>query len=297
MRTFSLTLALLALPALLSAAPAAAPAASPKARSGDSDVLATVNGRKLLKSEIKDRLWKRYGEAAMRELIDEMLVTQAAAAQKITADPKEVEARIKRVQSQFPDEAAMKRQLESSGTSFEELRKRIGEQVVLERLVSKAKDLKVSDSDIKQFFEANKERLGSPEAARVRHIIVAEEKEAKSAQASLKGGADFSALAKQLSLDKATADKGGDLGIISKGMIQPEVEKVVFALQPGQVSEPVKTPNGYHLFKVEELKAAKPAVFDEVKGDLKEALLGEKLNKALPEYLRELREKAKIEIK
>jgi len=270
-------------------------AAQPAAK--DSGVVATVNGVKLTKTEVKERLWKRYGDAAMRELIDEKLISQTAASLKLEADRKEVGTRLQRLRSQFPDEASFKKRLADSGTNLEELTQEIRGQVLRENLLIKAKGLRVPDAEVETFFEANKERLGTPESAHVRHILVGTEKEAKDFLTSLKAGADFAILAKQVSQDKATQENGGDLGFVTRGTLQPEIEKVVFSLKPGQVSEPVQAANGFHLIKLDELKPGKPAELKDVKEEVRQGLLGEKLSKEWPVYLKELREKAKIEIK
>jgi foldase protein PrsA len=280
---------------LLACRPVSAAAAQPAAK--DSDVLAVVNGAKLTKNEVKDRLWKRYGDATMRELMDELIIKQESAAQKVSADPKEIETRLKRLRSQFPDEAAFTKRLEDSGTNLAELTQEIKGQVLREALLVKAKGLTVADAEIQKFFDDNKERLGAPEAAHVRHILVKTEKEAKDFLTSLRAGADFAALAKQVSLDNATKDNGGDLGFVTKGNLQPEVEKVVFALKTGQISEPVSTPSGYHLIKLDELRPGKPAELKDIRDEIRQGMLGEKLTKEWPGYLKELREKAKIELK
>lgn len=272
-----------------------APSLSMSAPAKDSEVLTTVNGVQVRKAEIVERLWSRHSNAALAERVDEILVKQAADAMKVAPDAAETDARLKRAVAQFGDEAALTRQLAATGATMDTLRTQLSDQVVRERLVAKAKSIEVTDAEVKEFFDANKDRLGVPEAARVRHILMSAESDAKAFATALKNGADFGRLAGQVSLDQATKDKGGDLGFISKGMLQPEIEKVVFSLKPGEVSEPVKTPIGFSLLKVEELRPAKPAVFDEIKADLRGALLSDKIGKAWPAYLQELRGKAKVE--
>ena len=68
----------------------------------------------------------------------------------------------------------------------------------------------------------------------------------------LKGGADFAQTAKSLSIDEATAPKGGDLGWVGIGTLVKEFEDAAFALKPGEVSAPVKTQFGWHIIKLEE---------------------------------------------
>ena len=73
----------------------------------------------------------------------------------------------------------------------------------------------------------------------------------------MKGTLDFAEAAKEYSDDNATADKGGDLGFFKKGDMAPEFDTVAFALKPGEISEPFRTPFGYHIIKVEERKTEK----------------------------------------
>lgn len=279
-------LALPAFPARAFAAAAEAPAESP--------VLATVNGVPIRQSDVAARAYQQYGTAVLNAIADDILVGQAVDAQKVKPDAKEINSRLKRIQDQFPDEKTFKEKLTASGSSLEALRAQIQEQVRREDLVVSAKKLALTDSEVKDFFEANKDKLSTPEAVRLRHILVASDKEAGDFLVAIRAGADFGRLASQVSLDAASKDKGGDLGFISKGMLQADMEKVIFALKPGEVSGIVQSTMGFHLFKLEELRSPKPAVFKEVQKDLKAALLADRINKAWPVYLQELRQSGQI---
>ena len=279
---------------LLSASGASAKGNKPPKKPAD-EVLAVVNGAPISQGAAMQRAWKEYGTAVLNEMADEILIKQASEAGKVSPDAAEVEARLKRIQGQFPDEATFKQRLAASGTSLEDLRARIEDQVLREGLVVKAKTLAVTDAEAKEFFDANKEKLATPDAVRLRTLVVASEKEANDFLTAIKAGADFAKLASQVSIDPNTKDKGGDVGIISRGMLQPDIEKVAFGLKPGEVSAPMKSQLGYMILKVDEVRAGKPAVYQDIKEDLKKALLVDKINKALPGYLQDLRAKAKIE--
>jgi parvulin-like peptidyl-prolyl isomerase len=283
--------AALLMSATLSFRPEAAKAA---AKDAPPSVLATVNGVAIKRSAAMDRAWKQYGTAVLNQMADEILVAQAAGALQLKADPKEVDARIQRIQSQFPDAATFKQKLESSGTSLAELRRQIEDQVLRENLVAKVKNISVTDEEVKGYFDANKEKLSTQESVRLRSLTVAGEKEANDFMVALKAGADFAKLASQVSLDQAAKARGGDMGFVSKGMLQPELEKTIFALKPGELAGPIRLPNGFVIFKAEEFKSAKPAVFADIQGDLKQAMVADKLNKAWPGYIQELRDKAKF---
>ena len=275
------------------AALAVAPAAA-KTPPKDSDVMFQVNGVAIRRSAATDRAWKEYGLAATNEMVDELLVGQALAKFGIKADAKEVEARLKRVRDQFPDEKSFLEKLQANGSDVAALRGQIQTQVAREALVARAKGLSVSADEVTSFYDGNKEKLGTPGAVHLRHILLATQKQAEDFLMALRAGADFSKLAAQASLDSTSKDRGGDLGFVSQGTLQPEIEKEVFSLKPGEVGSVFRNADGYHLFKAEEFRASRPSAFNDIKDSLKQALLADKITKAWPGYLQELRSQAKF---
>lgn len=274
--------------ALLAAAPLAR-AAVP----GDFDVV-RVNGTPIRQSEVLDRLWKRYGSQTLEEMIDELLLRQAAAARKLTAPDAEVDRRFARLQAQFGSRELLVSQLEQAGTTVAKVKEDLAEEIVRERLIADAKGVKVTDDDLKKAFDANKEKLGKPEAVHLRHILVKDEKDAADVVAKVKGGAEFTAIAREKSLAASGKAAGGDYGFVSRGMLPPEIDQVAFALKPGELKI-VPGPRGQHVLQAVAKRPETPAVFAEVKDDLREMLLGEKIKEAAAPYLLELRRKAKIE--
>ncbi|MBI2789800.1 MAG: peptidyl-prolyl cis-trans isomerase [Elusimicrobia bacterium] len=268
------------------------PAAHAAAVPGDFDVV-RVNGTAIRQSEVLERLWKRYGSQTLEEMIDELLMRQAAAAKKITASPAEVDKRFARLQAQFGSRELLVSQLEQAGTTVAKVREDLAEEIVRERLVVDAKGIKVGDDELKKAFDANKDKLGKPEAAHLRHILVKNEAEANELVAKIKGGADFQTLAREKSLAASGKAAGGDYGFVSRGMLPPEIDEVAFSLKAGELKV-VPGPRGQHILQVVEKRAAQPASFDEVKEDLREMLLAEKLKDASQPYLLELRRKADI---
>lgn len=127
----------------------------------------------------------------------------------------------------------------------------------------------ISDEDISKYYEDRKTAFVQPAQYQVRHILVAlpltldtaegavldARKKADSVLAELKSGKKFAALAKQYSDDSNTKDKGGDLGWVVRGQLSPSLDLALEELKPGQVSEPIRTANGFHIL---ELMAEKP---------------------------------------
>lgn len=273
------------LPLLLALPAASAAPADPE--------LVRVNGVAIRRSEVVERLLKRFGAQAVDEMVDELLLRQAAAAQKVTAPEEEVERRLARVRSQFGSPELFLSQLEQAGTSVSRLKEEIADEIVRERLIIKAQGLKVGDEELKKAFDENKDKLGAPPAVHLRHILVKDEKLAQELVKKIEKGAEFAPLAREHSLAASGKAAGGDYGFVSRGMLPPEIDEIAFALKPGELKV-VPGPRGQHILQAVATRPAKPAVFEDIKEELRELLLSEKIKKAAPAYLHELRRKADI---
>ncbi|WP_315723928.1 MULTISPECIES: peptidylprolyl isomerase [unclassified Bradyrhizobium] len=156
-------------------------------------------------------------------------------------------------------------------------------------LASEGKAATTPDSMKKVYEEASKQ-IGGEQEVHARHILVETEDEAKAVKAELAKGADFAELAKKKSKDPGASD-GGDLGFFTKEQMVPEFANVAFAMEPGKISDPVKTQFGWHIIKVEEKRNRKPPEFDQVKSQIETYVT----RKAQADYVSKLREAAKIE--
>ncbi len=149
----------------------------------------------------------------------------------------------------------------------------------------------VTDEAAQQLYD---ERIGSAEPepeVRARHILVETEDEAKAIIQKLNDGADFAELAKEESTGPS-ASNGGDLGFFTKEQMVTPFSEAAFAMEAGQVSEPVKTRFGWHVIKVEDKRDREPPKFADVKDRLKSSLVRQRLQQRMAE----LREGASIEI-
>lgn len=150
----------------------------------------------------------------------------------------------------------------------------------------------VTDADIKARYDKEVAALPPVEEVRARHILVKTEDEAKAVIKELGEGKDFAELAKVKSTDPNKSD-GGDLGYFKKGMMVPEFETAVFAMNKGDVSkEPVKTQFGFHVIKVEDKRVAAPPPFEQVKEQVKQIVMRDKYM----EMLKASKDAAKVEI-
>mgnify|MGYP000259329176 CR=1 FL=1 len=156
-------------------------------------------------------------------------------------------------------------------------------------LAAEGKAATTADAMKKVYEEAAKQITGETEV-HARHILVETEDEAKAVVEELKKGADFAELAKKKSKDPGASD-GGDLGFFTKDQMVPEFSAVAFTLEPGKISDPVKSQFGWHVIKVEEKRNRKAPDFEQVKGQIETYVT----RKAQAEYVAKLREVAKVE--
>ncbi|MFZ4699091.1 MAG: SurA N-terminal domain-containing protein [Candidatus Methylumidiphilus sp.] len=140
-------------------------------------------------------------------------------------------------------------------------------------------DFQPTEEELKTLYEEQKAQYGTPEQRNVSHILIAadmdKEDNAKAALGKAEGlrqrlskGEDFSKLAKENSDDKVSSEKGGDLGVVTKETMDPNLAAAAFVLAKGEISQPVKTPFGFHLIKVTELVPANTKKFEEVRAEL-----------------------------
>lgn len=204
-------------------------------------------------------------------MIEQALIEQAAAAEGITVDDAEVTATIDSLK-QERGEDAFKEWLATEGMTLEEMRERLRREMVATRMVNRV-------------VESVPTRA---EHVHARHIVVSTEEEADRILSQLQAGGDFAALARAFSQDISTRDLGGDLGFFPRGILtSEEVEAAAFSLQPGQLSEVVESPLGYHIVQVVE-RVPDQEISPENLNALK--------NKTLSEWLDDLRSSADVQI-
>src|ERR1700742_3068618 len=162
--------------------------------------------------------------------------------------------------------------------------------LLMDSLLASEGKAATNDAAMKQVYEDASKQISGEQEVHARHILVETEDEAKAIKAELDKGADFAELAKKKSKDPGASD-GGDLGFFTKEQMVPEFSDVAFKLNPGQISDPVKSQFGWHIIKVEEKRNRKPPEFDQVKGQIETYVT----RKAQADYVAKLREGAKIE--
>jgi peptidyl-prolyl cis-trans isomerase C len=237
--------------------------------------VATVNGKPVPKARV-DALLKqatRAGQPVTPEL------EQQAKDQVVLREIFTQEAEKQGIQNtkEFQDQMALVRQSVLLQTLFQ----------------SYAAKVQVTDAEAKAEYDKIKAQQAGQEY-HARHILVDNEDEAKKLIAQIKAGAKFEDVAKKNSKDTGSAENGGDLDWAKPTNYVPEFATALQKLQPGQMTDtPVKTQFGYHIIKLEDVRAAQFPAFDDVKDKIKENMKGEKVR----EYQDKLRKAAKTDYK
>ncbi|OGS12903.1 MAG: hypothetical protein A2234_10985 [Elusimicrobia bacterium RIFOXYA2_FULL_58_8] len=257
--------------------------------------IAVINGEKLTAGDLTTRLWWQNAGTVLSELIDERLLLQEADRLKTTADKKEVQDKFNALAGSI-DKEQFAKNLKAVGWTEGDLKDLLTRQIRIRDTVVAVKKVAVTEEEMKEFFNANKEKLDAPEAVKLSQIYVNTQAEANAALESLTVGADFSKLSALKSTDANLRKNNGSLGYVNKGTLLPDIEKEVFALAIGKPSRIFSTGNGFSIFLVEERRKAQAAVYEKIKDELKILILNQAIAKSLPELAGELRQKAKIEV-
>src|SRR3981189_3211947 len=175
----------------------------------------------------------------------------------------------------------------------EDFKKRLAftrNRLLMDSLLATEGKAATTDEAMKKVYEDASKQITGEQEVHARHILVETEDEAKAIKAELDKGGDFAELAKKKSKDPGASD-GGDLGFFTKDQMVPEFSAVAFVLEPGKISDPVKSQFGWHIIKVEEKRNRKAPDFEQVKSQI-ETYVG---RKAQADYVTKLRETAKVE--
>ncbi|MEJ0009395.1 MAG: peptidylprolyl isomerase [Alphaproteobacteria bacterium] len=176
---------------------------------------------------------------------------------------------------------------ESVQKQLDELRHKL---VVRAFLEAKASD--IGDKDLHAAYDDRVASMRDQKEVRARHILVPTKEQAIEAKKELTAGKSFADVAKQYSKDPGTASQGGDLGYFTRDKMVPEFANAAFAMKKGEISDPVKSPFGWHIIEVEDIRPVTVPTYNEAKDDLKSKLQEKKLD----EYLKGMVKTADVKV-
>ncbi len=250
---------------------------------------------------------KRVIEDAVRE----MLFLERAHELDIKIDDAQVDDAINRLKKQngVATDDEFKTALASSGLTVDMMRESLRRNMLIQRILSSEiqSRLEVTDEFLRSLYNNDKEKYRKPDQVRLSEILLLAEPgtperatartKVDDARRRLVEGEDFRAVAREVS-QGGTRDKGGDLGIVTRGDLSAEIDSVVFGLDAGKISDPVESKFGWHLLRVDEKFPVAYTPFEDAKEKVREAYQDSEYSKRLADYVKKLREKmfVKIEI-
>lgn len=262
-----------------------------------------------------EQMQKQLRQQMLERLVTEKLLDEQLAAGKIVVTNEEVEAEINKEGAQQKPPltiADFQKMVEGQGGNFEEVKKDLGRDMGYRRLfeAQSAGKADVTDEEAKTFYDSNITQFETPEQVRASHILVMTESQDPNADPNqvkaaaktkaegllkqVKDGGDFAAIAKDNS-DCPSKAQGGDLGFFRRGQMVKEFEDAAFGMKVGQTSDLVQTKFGYHIIRVTDHNDASVTPFEKAKADIVTDLSDKKKSAIVREYIKSLRDKAKVE--
>lgn len=176
--------------------------------------------------------------------------------------------------------------------NFKNEMRRIEENMLKQFAINKVlASVKLTDEEIANFYEANKERFVKPESASAKHILVDTEEKATELLNKINNNeVSFEEAAREHS-SCPSKDADGDLGTFPRGQMVPEFEEAVFSMDKGEVRGPVQTQFGYHLIKLEDKNEGGQSELEEVKNDIAKSLMYQKQNEVYSSRVNDLKSK------
>jgi peptidyl-prolyl cis-trans isomerase C len=255
------------------------------------------------------RQLKRVQREVLEELIAQELLWQEAQREGFVAAPAEVDRALDQLRGNYDSDVSYQLELERNGFTPESYREDMKRRISVRRWaqVTLADELAVTGAEVHDFYTANPDRFVQPELIDARHVLIkleanAEEAEVTAARqtiekilAEAKQGANFAELAKEHS-QGPTAPRGGALGFLPRGKLVKPFEDAAFSLQPGEISDVVRTRFGFHIIKLEARRAEQVVPEAQAAPFVRDQLAAIKLQNVVTERVRVLREQGSVEI-
>ena len=263
-----------------------------------------------------DKIYAERQKDVLRDLIDQQLLLEKGKDLEITADT-ELIKRLDEMRKQMNLESMedLEKAAQGQSVSFEDFKQNMRNQIITQQVIGKevGSKLNITKDEVQKYYQQHLPEMQQPEEIRLGEILVStdkkagveatEEQQVAAAQAKaealladIRKGASFEDVAKKSS-DGPSAAQGGDLGYFKRGTLSKELEDKTFAMKAGEVTDVIRTKQGFVILQVSEHRQAGVPPLAQIEGRIQDALYMQKLQPALRGYLEKLREDAYIDIK
>ncbi len=299
------------------------------------DIVARINDQIITASELKrskeqllTELKQQYGAEAdakyaerdkdiLRDLIDQKLLLAKGKADGLTGDT-ELVKRLDELRKQMNLESMddLEKEALKQGVSFEDFKQNIRSNIITQQVIGRdvGSKIQMTQQDAQKFFKEHQKELEQPESIQLSEILVSIDKavpedpkdpdskavtarrKAEKTLAAIRAGKKFEDAARESS-DGPTAAQGGDLGVFKPGQLAKELQDRTFAMKAGDISDVIRTKQGFIILKVTAHNAAGMPTMKQIEPQIQEQIYLEKLQPALRAYLTKLREVAYVDVK
>jgi len=244
-------------------------------------------------------------QRVIQQLIDDRLILSEAKKLNIQVEDKEVDAKIEEVATRMGSKEAFEEALRQQGITAKDLKNRYREQLIARKLIDQnvGSRIVITPVEVDQYYRNNSKQFIQPEEVKIRNILIRADPDpkkalilARSVLAQIKSGADFGELANTYS-QGPNAFEGGLMGYVKKGDLLPDIEKKIFELKDGEVSELIQSSLGYHIFKLEEKRPARTLSLADAKDRIEEEIFKEKARDKIKGWVEGLKKNAYIAFK
>jgi parvulin-like peptidyl-prolyl isomerase len=245
-------------------------------------------------------------EEFLGKVIEDKLILSEAKRKQVVIKDAEVDDMIADVRNKFPNREIFLKAIEDQGLTEKKLWDRFHDQIMTQKLVAYEvrSRVSVSPGEINEYYKAHEADFAQGDRVRLQHILIRvgarieEDAQAfaESLYAKLEEGASFEELAKTYS-EGTEAKEGGEMGWMEKGQLMGEIDDKVFSLAEGQITSPIKSSLGFHIFKVVERQKTAIKPLADVQNQIQELLFKEKLKKRLESWIATLKKNAYISIR
>ena len=253
---------------------------------------------------------KFFKEIARNSLVGFKLISQEALTREVDVPDAELDEQLDVFKQHFGAPQEFEKALADQQMTLEQFKEQTRSEIRMAKIMEVEVEAHVSvqPADIADFYQKNPEQFAQPEGVRASHILItvdgdadADTKEQARTHAAdilkqLRAGGDFADLAREHSQDPGNAATGGDLGFFGRGQMVGAFERSAFALEPGQISDLVETPFGFHIIKVDEKEAGKTLALEDVRPQLEEFLKQRQRQEKTQAFVDSLKTRGTIEI-
>lgn len=244
---------------------------------GSDEQVAVIDGDVITRQDWMIAMEERYGKETLQNLVNESVMEKAAEKFKIKVSDKEIDLELALMRS-----AQDKFDTATQNLSDAQLRQKIRSQLILDKVLTK--DIGIEESSIKKYYEENKALYNIETSYRTSIIAVDSKKAADEALSELKDGSEFSVLAREISIDSASASLGGDIGFITEKQenVDAAIKKAVKGLSANKESKVIKLDNGhYAIVQVQEEAKGQSFTYEDVKEHIERELALEQIQQSI----------------